>query len=254
MINPMELTGRSFLVTGASSGLGRQVCITLSKLGAKVILLARNEKRLKETRDLMEGENHSIYPFDLNDIEHIGMLIKRIVAENGRLDGLVHCAGIGTMKPLASTTYDFMQDVMRINVLAFIELVRIASKKTNCNNGGSIVAVSSISSVRGEKAKTAYGASKGALDSAIQSLAIELGTQKKIRVNTVNPGWIKTDMYYEYRELVGEDQIKKIEETQYLGIAEPEEIALVIAFLLSPAASMITGQSIVIDGGKIGWM
>lgn len=252
MINPMDLSGKHYLVTGASAGLGRQVCITLSQLGAKVILVARNEIGLLETRQMLENDDgrHSYYPFDLNEVENISDLIKKIIEENGKLDGFVHCAGIGTMKPLSATTYDFMQEMMRINVLSFIEIVRLITKKKNCNENASIVAISSESSIRGYKAKTAYCTSKGALDSAIQALAVELGETKKIRVNAVNPSWIKTDMYYKYIEAVGEEKEKEIEKSQFLGIAMPQEISMVVAFLLSPAASQITGQPIIVDGGK----
>lgn len=249
MINPMDLSGKLFLVTGASRGLGRQVCITISQLGARVALVARSQEGLEETRRQMEGEGHACYPFDLNNIEGIAELVKGIVAQHGKLDGLVHCAGLGITCPLSLITYDFMQKMMRINVFAFVELVRIFAKKKNCNKGGSIVAVSSAASIRGEKAKTAYSATKGALDSAVRALAAELGPAKKIRVNTVNPAWIKTDMFYDYLTLAGEEKLLELEQRQFLGIAEPVEIAMVISFLLSAAASQITGQSIVVAGG-----
>ena len=155
------------------------------------------------------------------------------------------------LRTLPVTTYDFMQEMMRVHVFSFIELVRLITKKNNCNPFASIVAISSISSIRGDKAKVSYCTVKGALDSAVLPMAIELGETKKIRVNTVNPAWIRTDMYYEAVEKLGEEKTKKIEQRQFLGIAEPEEISNIVAFLLSPAASQITGQSIVVDGGFI---
>ena len=114
MINPMDLTGRTYLVTGASSGMGKQVCITLSKLGANVVLVARNEKRLKDTLDLMESpKNHLIESFDLNDLGKIEELIKTTVLKVGKFDGFCHCAGLGTMKPLLATTPEFMEEMMK---------------------------------------------------------------------------------------------------------------------------------------------
>lgn len=124
MINPMDLSGKCYLVTGASAGLGRQVCVTLSCLGAKVILVARRVKMLQETISLMEGSGHNCYPFDLNKVEEIDDLVKKIVTENGRLDGIAYCAGVGPSRPLSLTTYEFMQEIMRVNVLSFIEFVR----------------------------------------------------------------------------------------------------------------------------------
>lgn len=249
MINPMDLSGKYYLVTGASSGLGRQVCVTLSCLGAKVILIARRAEMLQETVSLMEGSGHICYPFDLNKVEEIEDLIKRIVVENGRLDGVAYCAGMGPSRPLALTTYEFMQEIMRVNVEAFIELVRVVTKRKNCNDNASIVAISSTSSIRGDKGKIAYSTTKGALDSAVLSMAMELGETKKIRVNTVNPAWMKTDMYYKYIETCGKEKIEDIEQRQFLGVAEAKEVAGVVAFLLSSAASQITGQSIIVDGG-----
>lgn len=250
MINPMDLSGKRYLVTGASSGLGRQVCVTLSCLGAKAILVARREEMLRETESLMEGSGHVYYLFDLNKVDEIERLIKKIVEEGGKLDGFVHCAGLAPTKPLLLTKYDFMQEMMRVNVLSFIEIVRVVTKKKNWNSNASIVAVSSAASIRGDKAKTAYCATKGALDSAVRAIAMELGETKKIRVNTVNPAWIETDMFHEYIETCGREKIEEIEKRQFLGVSTPQEIANVVAFLLSPAAAQITGQSIIVDGGR----
>lgn len=254
MINPMDLSGKKILVTGASSGLGRQVCITLSQLGASVLLIARNKEGLKKTLSLMDGiEKHKAVSFDLKELSAIEEMIKNEAEGFGKFDGLCHCAGLGTMKPLLATTADFMNEMMTVNLFSFIELVRIVSKKKYSNNGASIVAVSSAASIRGDKAKVAYASTKGALDSAVQNLAAELGVSKKTRVNSVNPSWINTHMYTAYVEAVGEEKAKQIEDTQFLGVSEPEEIANVIAFLLSNASSAITGQNIIIDGGKTIW-
>lgn len=249
MINPMDLTGKHYLVTGASSGLGRETCIALSKLGAIVSLTARNEKKLAGTRSRMSGINHEGYPFDVNHIEGIEELIKRMVNRNGKLDGYVHCAGIGTVKPLSMTKYDFMQEMMRVHVLSFVEFSRIITKKKFSNDAGSIVAVSSAGTRHSDKGKTAYAAAKGALDAVVRPLAIELGETRKIRVNTVNPCWIKTDMYYEFIREFGQEQMDETLDGYVLGVAEPSEIANVIAFLLSEASSKITGQNICVDSG-----
>lgn len=254
MINLVDLTGKVYLVTGASSGMGRQVCVTLSKLGAKVILIARNETRLSETIALMENSSyHKVVPFDLNRLDNIEAMIKDTFIETGKYDGFVHCAGLGTMKPLSATTPEFMDEMMRVNVYSFIEISRCFTKKKYCNENASIVAISSAASIRGDKAKIAYCSSKGALDSAVQAMAAELGATKKIRVNSVNPGWVNTEMYKTYVEAVGEQVINEIEERQFMGVSEPEDIANVIAFLLSDSSRMIAGQSIMVDGGRTIW-
>ena len=247
MINCMDLTGKRILVTGASSGLGKATAIKLSELGAEVILIARNETKLKQVISEMNGD-HTYYCFDLKAINDIESLIKEIVTNHGKLDGLVHCAGIATMRPLKMTNYEFLHDMMLINFYAFIELVRIYSKKSN-NNGGSVVVMSSIASKSGVKTKVAYCASKSAIDGAVRAMAIELAS-KNIRVNSIIAGFIKTDMYDQYLEQAGTDAIdREVLNRQFMGLGETDDVSNSIAYLLSDAAKFITGTGIVVDGG-----
>ncbi len=249
MINPMDLTGKHIVVTGASSGLGRQTCITLSELGAKVSLIARNEEKLNESIAMMEGIGHVVFPFDVTKIEDIENLVKMIVEKNGKINGLVHAAGIGTVKPLSMSKYDFFLNMMNTNFFAFVEMVRIIGKKKYSDDNCSIVALSSAGTIKVDKGKEAYVATKGALDSVAKQMALELGESRKIRVNTIKPGWVKTDMYYGFIEEFGQERMDEILSTSFLGAAEPVDIANLLAFLLSDASKMITGQNIVIDGG-----
>lgn len=250
MINPMDLTGKTILVTGASAGLGKETAITLSKLGANVIAVARNAEALKETVSLMDGTDNAYYVFDLKKIDEIEALVKTIVAEHGKLEGLVHCAGIATMRPLKMTTYEFLHDMMLVNFYSFVELTRVYSNKKN-NNGGSIVVMSSIASQSGDKSKTAYCASKAAIDGAVKVLSKELAS-KNIRVNSIVAGFIKTDMYEQYIEQAGEDLANDlILNRQFLGFGKPVDIANAIAYLLSDASEFVTGTGMVVDGGYL---
>ena len=249
MINPMNLSGKHIVVTGASSGLGKATCLYLSELGATISLVARREDRMAETIAQMNGQNHKAFSYDLTNIEGVEDLVNGIVAVNGKIDGYVHSAGIGTVKPASLTKYDFMLEMMSIHLFSFVEFVRIISKKKNSNDGGSIVAVSSASSRMSDKGKLAYASTKGSLDSAVRSLAIELGEMRSIRANTVNPGWIKTDMYYDYIKEFGQEKMDELLRMYALGAAEPEEVASVIAFLMSDASKKITGQNIFVDSG-----
>lgn len=250
MINPMDLSDKIVLVTGASSGMGRATCATLSQLGARVALVARSEKGLEETRAMMERpDEHAVFPYDLSNLDGIETLVKEVVAKLGKLDGFVHSAGLGTMKPLTATKPSFMEEMMRINLFAFIEITRLITMRRRFNAGLSIVAVSSTASYRGDKTKTAYCATKAGLDGAVRSLAIELGRMKGVRVNTVCPGWVRTHMYDMYVEATGDEKATEIDDRQFMGICEPEDVANLIAFLLGDVSRRITGQSILIDGG-----
>lgn len=248
MINPMDLTGKRYIVTGASSGIGRQTCITISQLGGKVSLLARNEEKLHDTMNTMDGV-HDINPYDLTNFDDMENLIKGMVDRNGKYDGLVHCAGISTASPVGMSKYSFMKQMMDVNFFSFIEMIRILTKKKYSNDNSSIVAVSSMSSKYTDKGKLGYTSSKGALDSAVRELAIEMGSSRNIRFNTVNPCWVKTDMYNEYIDLFGEEKINEELSNHVLGVAEPVDIANLIAFLLSDASLKITGQNIFIESG-----
>lgn len=241
----MQMTGKKYIVTGASSGIGRETCRYLAKLGATVILIARNEVQLKECMKELEGEGHKYYCFDLSDIESIESLFMRIVEENGKLDGLVYSAGVGWSRPLKNTTSGFIQQIFKINLFAFIELLRLFSLKKYNVGSGSVVGVSAIIGKFGKEAVTAYCASKSGMDSIVKAAAKEL-IKKNIRVNSVQPGWVKTHILDEYlKEVNGESD----EAMQNISNAlEPLEVAHVIAYLLSDAASGINGAAIPITG------
>lgn len=251
MINPMDLTGKLILVTGASSGIGKETAILLSKLGARVILVARSEEKLNEAYSLLEGEGHTWYSLDLKQIEQIEVFIKKIVEENGRLDGFVHSAGISDTRPLKLLIPFKLHDLMSINFYSFIEIIRNISKKNHHNKRLSIIAISSISSIQGNQAKTAYSASKAAIDASIRCMAKELAPQK-IRLNSVMPGLIMTDMFEKFMDRgLDSDDAKNILLRQYMGLGETIDVANMIAYLLSDTAKFITGSSISLDGGRL---
>lgn len=248
MINLMDLSDKIILITGASSGIGKETAILLSKLGAKTILVGRSTDKLDETYSQLEGSGHKSYGFDLKNIGNIDSFIKKIIDENGRLDGFVHSAGVSAMRPLKMTNYNFLHDMMLINFYSFIELTRCITLKTNFNENLSIVAMSSISGIQGFKSKTAYSASKAAIDGAIRSLAKELAV-KKIRINSIIAGFVKTEMFDRFNERTSFSE-SEIEFSKYiLGLPYPSDIAKSICFLLSKNSMFITGNSIKIDSG-----
>lgn len=248
MINPMDLSGKTILITGASDGIGKTTAILVSQLGAKVVAVARNEEKLREVINLLEGEGHKSYSYDLKEIDGIELFIKMLVGENGKLDGFVHCAGISSIRPLKVTDYKFLHDMMLINLYSFIEITRVMSNKSNYNEGLSIIGMSSVSSINGYKAKTSYSASKAGLDGSVRAMAKELGS-KKIRVNSIVAGSIKTEMFERFKEKIGKDENDSQFDKYYLGLGEPIDVANAIAFLLSDASRIITGIGLVVDSG-----
>lgn len=249
MINPMDLTGKHIVVTGASSGVGQQTAVTLSQLGAKVSILARNEANLQKTLDLMEGEGHKAYPFDVRNIDDIEGLVKTIVADGGKIDGFVHVAGIGTSKPIGMTRYDFILDMMNIHLFSFVEFARVIGKKKFSNDWCSYVGISSSATFMPGGAKVAYTTTKGALDASVRALSVDLGISRKQRFNTINPAWIHTQLFDQTVANLGQEQMDEMAEKQFLGVMEPENVAMCIAFLVSDASRMITGRNILMDGG-----
>lgn len=246
MDNIINLQEKKVLVTGAGSGIGRETTKVLSEQGAKVVMLDLNQEGLDETKALLAGEGHITRAVDLTDFEALPELVKGIIAETGAVDGIVHCAGISSRKPLNVLRPEGFSKVMDVNFYSFEELTRLFTKRGNMNDGGSIVVMSSISSIRGYKAKTEYCVSKAAVDAFVRCMALELAP-KRIRINSVMAAEVLTPLALKAREtnaMVGAADFEAP-----LGPSEPYEVANTIAFLLSDATKTITGTSILIDGG-----
>lgn len=251
MINPLDLSGKNILVTGASSGIGKGIAILLSKIGANIIMVARNEEKLKETCNELEPGDHSYYPLDLSNLDEIGDMVKNVCKDGRKLNGLVHSAGISLTIPLQYLKMDDLKNIMSINFYSFVELVKHFSNRKYNDNGGSIVAISSISSKVGAKGLSAYCASKGALESAVRAMALDLSA-KNIRINAVAPGMIATQIYDGLKDIVNNKDFESdLKKRQIMGVGNPEDVAYAAAYLLSDAARFITGTSLVVDGGYL---
>lgn len=244
-----DFSGKRILVTGASSGIGLSISKILSEVGAEVIMVARNPEKLASAAETLGVR--AFYPIDLSDVPNLGAQIEAIIKERGPLDGFVHSAGIGTVRPIKMCTYDFMRQMMDINFFSFIEIIRVITKKKNFNEGMGIVGISSVAAEEGNQSKTGYCASKAAMNGAIRCLAKELAS-KKIRVNAVMPGITKTAIFDQIMNNGGDSEdLKGIMQRQYLGICEPENIASTAAFLLSEESNFITGSAIAVDSGRL---
>lgn len=250
MYNLIDLTDRRILVVGASSGIGKRTAITLSNLGAKLVLAAIDEEGVKQALTELSGEGHAAYFVDAGKLDGIEEFVKTIVEKHGPLDGFVYSAGLGTAVPLALSKPEKVQNTFNVNFFGFFEMVRQVCKKGRYNEGLRIVGVSSCASLRGDKSKAIYSSTKSAMDSAVRCIAKEVA-DKGICINTVAPAMTATELYHKFVEKYGEDSDTNRELTgrQYLGIAETQDIANAIAFLISPAARFITGITMPVDGG-----
>jgi 3-oxoacyl-[acyl-carrier protein] reductase len=248
LINPMDLTGKTILVTGASSGIGRETAIVLSKLGARVLLVARNEERLLQTKETLAGTDHFAESFDLTILDGIPDWLSQLVQRVGKLDGLVHSAGIHVTQPARFLRDKDIRSIMEINVYAAMILAGAFQSKRVSQPNSSIVFLSSVMGVVGQPGVSAYAATKGAIIALTKSLALEIA-RNRIRVNCVVPAQVQTEMALSLESSLTETQIKRIEEMHPLGLGQPRDVALSIAFLLSDASSWITGSALTVDGG-----
>jgi NAD(P)-dependent dehydrogenase (short-subunit alcohol dehydrogenase family) len=250
-VNPIfNLKNKNIIITGASSGIGRQCAITFSQLGANVILIARNQGRLEDTYNKLEKGNHLIISQDITKYEKLEEVVNTAVNKLGRISGFVHSAGTEMTLPLRSMQPSYYEEIFSVNVIAGFELAKIISKKKYINKEkASFVFISSVMGILGQPGIIAYCASKGALISGVKSIALELAS-KKIRVNCISPGQIKSTRMTEsiFNKLSKEEKTKRIE-MYPLGLGEPEDIANACAFLLSDASRWITGTNLILDGG-----
>jgi NAD(P)-dependent dehydrogenase (short-subunit alcohol dehydrogenase family) len=243
--NPFTLENKTILITGASSGIGKETAIECSKLGANVIITGRNEERLIETFNLLVGNNHKFYQLDLNSEDKIQDFLNSLP----KLDGIAHSAGILESIPFSFTNSEKLAKIMKVNFEMPFTMTQSLIKTKKINKQSSIVFVSSLSGISTiASGISAYSASKGAICASVRVMAFELAS-KNIRVNSVCPGMVKTEMNIENNSL-SEEQLKEDELRNYpLGYGTPIQVAQTIVFLLSNASSWITGTNMVIDGG-----
>lgn len=246
-MNPLDFSGCAYLVTGASSGIGRETCLYLARLGARVGLIGRDKARLDETLASMDGHGHLTYSIDLAIVDDIPEHIRKIAADLGPISGLVHCAALNDAQPLRSWKSELHEKLMQINVTAGLALAKgFRHSKVRAPNA-SIVLMSSISGIIGTPSIVDYSASKGAIIGITRTLAVELA-RDDIRVNAIAAGLVNSGMGVRLNNFT-EEQLAEIEKSYPLGIGEGIDIANSIIFLLSPMSRWITGSVLMVDGG-----
>lgn len=247
--NPFTLKGKNIVVTGASSGIGRQCAIDFSRMGANVVLIARNCERLTETFTcLCKSREHRIIVSDLTEFETLPLKIEEAVKSIGKIDGLVNCAGVSTTLPLQLMHPAKIEEFFKVNVISAITLTREITRRKNMNDGGSVIFISSVMGYVGESGKSLYGMTKGALIAASRSLACEY-SRRKIRFNCVSPGAILTPINENLPHMRDPEQRNQLEDRHLLGLGRTADVSSACIYLLSDAARWITGQNLIVDGG-----
>lgn len=246
--NPLDLVGKNYLVTGAASGIGRATSILLSKCGARIILVDINKDGLEKTKHLCLNETY-LLPLDLTISEGIKDKVINSVQEFGKLNGFVHLAGKSYIAPLKIISSKICEDLYKLNTYPAIELAKICSnRKIYAGEDGSFVLISSIYGLVGSAANVGYAMTKSAIQGITKALAIELAS-KRIRVNCVAPGFIKTNMLDSVSSSFSEDYIEKLNNLHPLGLGEANDIANAILYLLSDMSKWVTGAILNVDGG-----
>lgn len=247
MFNPFSLEGKTILVTGASSGLGRGIAIQCSKMGARVVINGRNEERLQETLLQMEGESHVTVIADIATQEGID----KVAHEVSELDGYVNSAGIPSLISLKNISRDYMENILSVNTIAPITLTALLIKKKKLKKKSSVVIIGSINGCCiGNVGSAPYSASKGALSGFIKASALELAG-RGTRINAISPGLVPTSMLGMTEEMYTRAELEEQMALKYpmKRLGEVSDIANGAVYLLSDASSWVTGQNLVIDGG-----
>ena len=244
MKNPFSLEGKTILVTGSSSNIGRKIAIRCSEMGARVVVAARDEERMKATVAEMEGEGNQYIQVDLTDADSIAMLAEQLPV----LDGVVLCAARFDTTPVKNIKRETVLSIFETNTFANFDILQKLLKKKKIEKGGSIIFISSVASMRPYKGNSLYSATKGAVNSFSKVLATELGA-KRIRVNCIHPGIVRRDVGIREGTLSAEQQRAEMERFP-LGMGDTDDIAYASVYLLSNVSKWITGIDLIVDGGQ----
>jgi len=242
------LQGKRILITGASSGIGRSCAILCSKLGAEIIACGRNEDRLAQTIAALSGSGHIYLAFELNDETQIEYAIKKLKGTKP-ISGFIHSAGIERTNPLNTIFMDDFVEMFKTNVASAIAIIkRIMKPGMYDKNGVSVVLISSVSGLKGEKGKIEYSSTKAAILGLTKSLAQELSA-KGVRVNGICPAMVKSEMLDRMFESLPENSVNGILQKHLLGILDAVDVANMAVYLISDLSRHVTGTNITLDSG-----
>ena len=247
--SPFSLAGRSVLVTGASSGIGRAVAVAVSRLGGRVAGVACHFPQPQGTLTLTEGTRPKVQSADLLDLDRLPPLLRDLEGAVGPFAGIVHAAGTLRPKVLRMVKPDDFETAMRLHVQCAAALLsHVARTAAPAGSGCSVVLLGSILSTLGSPGLAAYSSAKAALVGLARTAALELAA-KRVRVNAILSGFVETPMTRALGEMLGQEHLAKMTAKHPLGLGQPEDIANAVTFLLSDASRWITGACVSVDGG-----
>ncbi|TQL79764.1 SDR family NAD(P)-dependent oxidoreductase [Delftia sp. HK171] len=241
--DPFSLQGKTVLVTGASSGLGRQIAISCAQRGARIIATGRDSQRLQGTFDLLEGSGHQQIEANLTDAQDRTALVQA----TPRIDGLVHCAGRQMLSPIRQLQESLMTEMYAIHFLAPVMLTQQLLITNKLAPAASIIFMLSTSAHIGTRGVGPYSAMKSGLLGIIRCLAVEQA-RHRMRVNGISPSVVPTPMWGDAGQ---NEQLQAQEARHPLGLGKPEDVANAAIYLLSDASRWVTGTSLVMDGGVV---
>lgn len=242
------LSGGTYLVTGASSGIGSAVAKSIAACGGRVILGGRDEARITQVFENLDGTGHLISLRSLNDADTAFDWVKEVSTLCGPLSGVFHSAGAELILPIKLIKQRHLNDVMGSSVMTAFGIARAAANKNVLIDGASLVFMSSVAGSQGQVGLSAYSAAKAAIDGMVRSLACDFAS-RKIRVNSIVSGAVKTSMHDRLTKGNSEDIVAAYEKMHLLGFGEVSDIANAALFLLSDASRWITGTTLSVDGG-----
>lgn len=243
-MNAFDLHGKTILLTGASSGLGKQSALTLSQYGANLIITGRDQKRLQQTFDLLEGSGHEQVVADLSKEEDVQKLSSGLP----KIHGVLYSVGVSSIVPAAFLQKEEIEKVFDTNFKNILYLNTALLRQKKFEKAASILFISTISAKYPYVGGSLYVSAKTALEGYARVLALELA-KKKIRVNCLRPAFVKGSMLQETREQLSEEVIKQIDKKQPLGLGEAVDVANTVVFFMSDASKWITGTNLVLGGG-----
>lgn len=249
MMNPFSLEGKTILVTGASSGIGRGIAIACAKMGGKIILNGRSLERLQETLAMLAGNNHQILVSDLSKQDDLQNMVDTLP----EIQGWVNSAGIPKVNPIKYFDRKDVEEIFNVNIVSTMLLLSMLVKKKKLKRGSSVVFISAVTGAFvGSKGDTSYCATKGAVNGFMKGAALELASQG-IRINSINPGLVPTNILNLANTIAGEEHHTEIMLERYplKRLGTPEDIGNGAVYLLSDASSWVTGTNLVIDGGYL---